>query len=300
MLSFWLKKIQKITIKSNESFSFQIQQDTSPLAIYCGYVLFLQALNYQSSNEILYSQYLDVAIAAFGSFHALNFKAIDLIAQQSLELSALLENETSDSEIDSTVLALPLSEFLLHHRDILIHGKTPGCLLLANICIFLSNFHQGYNSLLSQKFLEDSWQYLHMAYLLENYSAVEINNAYLGKGIAASNHLKIATIFDLKKVVMQEADENLSLGHFQRIESSAEELVKQFFPQLDCDTEALVASDLEDNEEYDLPSNRSLSRLSQSGSLPSPVSLSHGCNTFFQGVKTETKIEISNKIVSFL
>ena len=174
---FWQKRRESLRLSASPSFRFQRQPSLNDADFVTGYINYLMALKNKDSRQ--YEEYLAMAID-HGSLHAVQTVVHSLI---------MANNKHPDYAVNLSKQLLLLDKFAERFG-------TPGYLLLANGYLHVAISTIGKPEAVAQNSAAFSfvWKNLHLAHLAEEDSAAAIHNAYFGKGVAASNSFKIASI----------------------------------------------------------------------------------------------------------
>lgn len=227
---FWENKFNKLRLPKDTSFSFRDPAPQTKADFYCGYILFLAALENKSDN-ILFHTYLVHSIEKFDCFYA-----IQLILVEKIKAIA----------IENTIEAfnLYLKDIVSMRQAAVQQHRTPGCILLANIYLALAIYYQRLtNQPRANLCYIACWEQIHLAELLESSSTRQIHNAYFGKGLAYSNSLGLNSIVEFKTHVSKLAKDALKDSVKRVLESKAKSTFDRFF-KVEEDTPSLKTPSL--------------------------------------------------------
>jgi hypothetical protein len=179
----WENKFNALRLKSHPNFQFRDPKPQSKADFYCGYVLFLAALNEDTASDE-YRSYLKLSISAFNSFHAHQ----ELISRLIIDC----RGKPTPENINKLVI------YINGQKAELQKLKTPGCLLLAHTYLQIASLYGTSDRNLSRKFYRDCWENLHLAELCEERSENEIENAYFNQGLKFASPFRLNNINEMK------------------------------------------------------------------------------------------------------
>ncbi|RUR06902.1 Dot/Icm T4SS effector metaeffector MesI [Legionella sp. km772] len=210
----WVNKFNALRLTRDPSFRFRDPAPQSKADFYCGYVLYLAALNVKRTDEDKYSYYLSAALR-FNSFHAFQ-ECLHSLVHLGQNYSTKKELNDAVSYLSSVALQIPSK-------------NTPSSLLLANTWFYFASF---YSKLGCEgeavECYKKCWANLHLAELTESNSEKAIHNAYFGEGIKLSNAYGLNTLTDIKERCLTVANGALTAQVRNSIEA---DLVDKLTPE---------------------------------------------------------------------